>query len=202
MQNTPNDCMNFLEGASLDWRQLQNREFKPQITLSVGRAGRQQADKHCKCTQTMFWEGSCSLPVLLFVLLSFGHSRHLQWAPDKRMRTKIFYQMEAWFCLAHKNCTRTETSNCLRCAAIRYSRKRKYNSQRTRLTDPVPILSTRMPSPRQSEVDARVSLSTHPMSPPLPRPPSDSHTKADSLCPTHCTGLFKPVSLFHFKRKV
>lgn len=117
----------------------------------------------------MFWKGSCSPPVLLFVLLSLGQSRHLQWAPDKRMRTKIFYQMEVWFCLAHKNCTRAETVHCSTCASIRYSRKRKYISQRTRLTDPVPTLSTRMPSPRVR--GGCQSHSAHTPCPPLPHPP-------------------------------
>lgn len=61
----------------------------------------------------MFWEGSYSLPVLPFVLLTSGHSRHLQWAPDKIMRTITFYQMEEWFCLAHKNCTRKRDKQLL-----------------------------------------------------------------------------------------
>lgn len=89
-----------------------------------------------------------------------------------RIKTKIFSQMEAWFCLVHKNYTRTEVSNNSRCALNRYSRKRIYNCQKTTLTEP--ILTTRMLSPRQAEAHTPYPL--------LPHPPSEA---LDSLDPQH-----------------
>lgn len=42
------------------------------------------------------------------------------------------------------------------------------------------------------------SAPPHPL---LPPPPGDAHTQADSLRPTRCAVLSKPVGLFNFKRK-
>lgn len=67
-----NYCMNFLEGTCLDWRKLQNSQFKPQIIPSVGESGRLMGTTNAP-RQLLG-----KVLSLLLCFLSLGQRRHLQ----------------------------------------------------------------------------------------------------------------------------
>lgn len=143
----------------------------------------------------------CCLCVFLFVLFSLG-SVLISVDTCSELQTREWGQKSIFKWthgsvgtqgLYNNQTARTGTSNFDICSSLIL--QEQYKSQRPRLNDHVPTVSS------GAVGGGCQSPAQHPPHPLLPPPPDDAHTQADSLCPTRCAVLSKPVGLFNFKRK-